>query len=54
VPSASIELAWILFIPVSYFLTYYFIFVKKRILRETAFYILLAAAAVMQLLYLLG
>ncbi|MCU0362853.1 MAG: DUF6427 family protein [Bacteroidales bacterium] len=54
VPSASIELAWILFIPVSYFLTYYFIFVKKRILRETAFYILLSAAAVMQLLYLLG
>jgi hypothetical protein len=33
-PSVSVEIIWIIAIPVSYFLTHYFVFIKKKIIPE--------------------
>ena len=33
-PSVSVEIIWITAIPVSYFLTHYFIFIKKKLVAE--------------------
>jgi hypothetical protein len=37
VPSVTTEIAWIIIIPLCYFLTHYFIFVKKKIVAEVFF-----------------
>ena len=41
VPSASIEMIWLMIIPASYFLSFYFIYTKKRLIPELYFLVLL-------------
>jgi hypothetical protein len=52
VPSVSVEIVWLLFIPFSYLLTHYFLFIKKGIFREILFYLLLSQVLLMQVLYM--
>ncbi len=37
VPSVSVEIVWLMSIPVSYFLTHYFVFEKKKLVPEILF-----------------
>jgi hypothetical protein len=48
--SVSIELFWIIAIPVSYFLAHYFIFIKRKILPEIMFGILFLMVVAIQLI----
>jgi len=52
VPSVSVEIVWILFIPFSYLLTHFFLFFKKGLFREVLFYLLLSQILLMQILHL--
>jgi hypothetical protein len=52
VPSVSVEIVWILFIPFSYLLTHYFLFIKRGLFREILFYLLLSQILLMQILHL--
>ena len=52
VPSVSVEIVWILFIPFSYLLTHYFLFIKRGLFREIFFYLLLSQILLMQVLHL--
>jgi hypothetical protein len=49
-PSASVELIFIAGIPLSYFLSHYFIFSKKKVLPEIFFSVLIVIVAVLQIL----
>jgi len=53
VPSVSVELIWIAGIPVSYFLSHYFIFTRKRIVSEIFFTIMILLVLLIQCLYIL-
>jgi len=53
VPSVSVEIVWILFIPFSYLLTHFFLFIKKGLFREVLFYLLLSQILLMQILHLI-
>ncbi len=48
--SVSIEIIWVAAIPVSYFLSYYFVFTRKRLLPEIIFTALFLAVALVQIL----
>jgi hypothetical protein len=51
-PSASVEIIWLISIPVSYFLTHYFVFAKKKLVSETLFSLLLAFVLLIQIWHL--
>jgi Family of unknown function (DUF6427) len=51
-PSASVELVWIMSIPVSYFLTHYFIIEKKKLVPEILFSLFLVFVMFIQIWYL--
>jgi hypothetical protein len=51
-PSASIEIVWLTSIPVSYFLTHYFVFVKKKLLPEVLFTLLFVFILLIQIWHL--
>jgi hypothetical protein len=48
IPSASVEMIFLTAIPVSYIMTHYFVFVKKRLLPEIFFTVLILIAAAIQ------
>jgi hypothetical protein len=50
-PSVSVEITWIAIIPVSYFLTHYFVFIKKRLVPEILFAVLFLLVLVLQISY---
>jgi hypothetical protein len=50
VPAVSIEMIWIAAIPVSYYLSHYMIFVRRKVLTEVLFDILILFVIVIQLL----
>jgi hypothetical protein len=52
-PSVSIEMIWITAIPVSYFLTHYFVFVRKKLLPEILFSGLLLFVLLIQIWHLM-
>ncbi|MFN8210593.1 MAG: hypothetical protein U0T33_06460 [Bacteroidales bacterium] len=51
VPSVSLEMIYIAAIPVSYFLTHYFIFSKRKIVPEIFFLAILIIVVVIQVMY---
>jgi len=51
-PSASVEIVWLTSIPVSYFLTHYFVFVKKKLVPEIFFSLLLVFILLIQIWHL--
>src|SRR5664279_314794 len=52
-PSASVELVWLISIPVSYFLTHYFVFIKKKLVPEILFSFLCFIILFIQIWYLM-
>jgi hypothetical protein len=54
VPSVSVEMIWITGIPLSYFLSHYFIFSKKKLVSEILFAVLFVLVLLIQVLYILG
>jgi hypothetical protein len=50
-PSVSVEIVWIAAIPVSYFLTHYFVFIKKKLLPEIMFAVLFLFVLILQIAY---
>jgi hypothetical protein len=52
VPSVSIEITWLMGIPVSYFLTHYFVFVKKKLVPEILFSLFIIYILFIQIWYL--
>jgi hypothetical protein len=53
IPSASVEIIWLLGIPVSYFFSHQFIFGKRKIVSEIFFTVLLVLVLLIQVLYIL-
>jgi hypothetical protein len=51
-PSVSVEIVWIISIPFSYFLTHYFVLMKKRLIPEIFFSVLVILVLLIQLWYL--
>jgi len=51
-PSVSVEIVWLTGIPVSYFLTHYFVFVKKKLVPEIFFSVLFILILLIQIWYL--
>ncbi|MBK7131310.1 MAG: hypothetical protein IPH69_00355 [Bacteroidales bacterium] len=51
-PSVSVEIIWITGIPVSYFLTHYFIFSRKKLIPEILFSVFFILVIMIQVLYL--
>ena len=51
-PSASVEIVWLTSIPVSYFLTHYFVVVKKKLVPEIFFSLLFVFILFIQIWYL--
>jgi len=51
-PSVSVEIVWLISIPVSYFLANYFVFVKKKIVPEIFFTVLFVLILLIQIWYL--
>lgn len=51
-PSVSVEIIWIAAIPASYFLTHYFVFMKKRLIPEIFLYAIFMFVMIIQILYL--
>jgi hypothetical protein len=51
-PSASVEIIWIASIPISYFLTHYFVFVKKKLVPDLLFSLLFVFILLIQIWYL--
>jgi hypothetical protein len=51
-PSASIEIVWLTSIPASYFLTHYFVFVKKKMMPEILFTLLFVFILLIQIWHL--
>lgn len=54
VPSVSVEIIWIISIPVSYFLAHYFVFAKKRLVSEIVLSVLILLILLIQIWYLKG
>jgi len=52
VPSASVEIIWLISIPISYILAHYFVFVKKKLLPEILFSLFFIFVLLIQLWYL--
>jgi hypothetical protein len=52
VPSVSVEIVWLISIPVSYFLTHYFVFAKKKLVPEILFSVLFILILLLKILYL--
>lgn len=52
VPSVSVEIIWIAAIPVSYFLTHYFIFMKRKLVPEIFFTLFFVLILFLQVWYL--
>jgi hypothetical protein len=52
IPSVSVEIVWIIGIPVSYFCTHYFVFVKKKLVPEIFFSVLFVLIFLIQIWYL--
>lgn len=52
VPSVSVEIVWLTGIPVSYFWTHYFVFIKKKLLPEIFFSLFFIIILLIQILYL--
>ncbi len=52
IPSVSVEIVWIISIPVSYFLAHYFVFVRKKVIPEILFSLLFALILVIQIWYM--
>jgi hypothetical protein len=52
VPSISVEMIWIAAIPLSYFLSHYFTFLKKLLLPEILFSLFLLVIIFIQVWYL--
>jgi hypothetical protein len=51
-PSASVEIVWLTSIPVSYFLTHYFVFTKKKLVSEILFSLLFVFVLLIQIWHL--
>jgi hypothetical protein len=51
-PSVSVEIVWLASIPVSYFLTHYFVFVKKRFVPEILFSLIFVFILLIQIWHL--
>jgi hypothetical protein len=51
-PSVSVEIIWITAIPSSYFLTHYFVFIKKRLVPELFLSVLFLLILIIQVGYL--
>lgn len=51
-PSASVELVWFASIPISYFLTHYFVFVKKKLVPDLLFTLLFVFILLIQIWHL--
>jgi hypothetical protein len=51
-PSVSVEIVWLASIPVSYFLTHYFVFVKKKLVPDILFSLLLVFILLIQIWHL--
>jgi hypothetical protein len=51
-PSVSVEIVWLISIPVSYFLSHYFIFSKKKLIPEIFFAALFIIIAALQIWYI--
>jgi hypothetical protein len=51
-PTVSVEIVWIIGIPVSYFLSHYFVFVKKKLVPEILFTVLFILIMLIQIWYL--
>jgi hypothetical protein len=54
VPSVSVEIVWIMGIPISYFWTHYFVFVKKKLVTELIFSLFFVLILLIQIWYLRG
>jgi hypothetical protein len=52
VPSVSIEITWLMGIPVSYFMAHYFVFVKKKLVPEILFSLFILFILFIQIWYL--
>jgi hypothetical protein len=52
-PSVSVEIIWIIAIPVSYLLTHYFIFMKKKLFPEIFLSLLFILVALIQIVYMI-
>jgi hypothetical protein len=52
VPTVSVEIVWITGIPVSYLLTHYFVFARKKLIPEILFAILFILILLIQIVYL--
>jgi hypothetical protein len=51
-PSVSVEIVWLAGIPVSYFLTHYFVFSRKKVVPEILFSVFFVLILLIQILYL--
>lgn len=51
VPSSSVEMIWIIIIPASYFLTHYFVFVRRKLVPEIFFSVLFVLVLLIQIWY---
>jgi hypothetical protein len=51
-PSVSVEIVWLISIPISYFLAHYIVFSKKKLLPEIFFTLLFILIMLIQILYL--
>jgi hypothetical protein len=51
-PSVSVEMIWLISIPVSYILSHYFVFVKKKLIPEIFFSVFFVLVLVIQLVFL--
>jgi hypothetical protein len=52
IPSASVEIIWLISIPVSYFLSHYFVFMKKKLIPEIFFTAIFVIIVLVQIWYL--
>ena len=52
-PSVSVEIVWIMAVPVSYFLSHFFVFVRKKLIPEIFFSVLFILIFVIQVFYLI-
>ena len=51
VPSVSVEMIWLTGIPVSYFIAHYFVFVKRKMVPEILFFLMLVFVVLIQVLH---
>jgi hypothetical protein len=54
IPSVSVEIAWLSAIPCSYFMTHYFIFLKKRLMPEIFLTLIFLMVLVIQIFHAAG